>query len=152
MPANYHIYSLFAAIIFVLVSCQTSGRPAEEEGLAILINGQHADQGISWFSDKSEEIAIGSQGALDVVCHFEIHGNKILKEVELYNTGKEVLDLQQLLLLSQAGDPELPSCSENCWWTWSSMKMESGTGLELKLGASSLRLLPKEKVQVYIRP
>ena len=162
-------HTLFSLVILLVAACRPEpGAPLAfdpEEGSFILVNGDHHSgphmldingfnalkQG-HLFRGKDSVVVISSRSGLDIICVFKEAGKQTDMFVSIQNPSDGPLEIADLKLLCPAERDTLsysgidPGYDIDTLWQW--LREDEGeiSVLSLMLSASSLVLLPEERI------
>jgi len=162
-------YTLFFSVILLNTACRPGpGAPISfdpEKGTFVLVNGdRHSgphkleingfnalEQG-HLFRGKDSVVVIASRGGLDVICVFKEAGKQTDMYISLHNPSDSHREISSLKLPCPEGCKTIsysgtePGCDADRLWQWLREDAGESSGWSLMLSASSLVLLPEERI------
>lgn len=162
-------YTLFFSVFLLNTACRPGpGAPITldpEKGSFVLVNGdRHSgphileingynalEQG-HLFRGKDSVVVIASRGGLDVICVFKETSKQTDIFVSIHNPSDSPREISSLRLHCPAGCKTIsysrtePGCDADHLWQWLREDAGESPGWSLMLSASSLVLLPEERI------
>ena len=132
---------------FVLVNGNRHSGPHSLE-----INGFNALEQGHLFQGKDSVVVISSRDGLDVICVFKEVGNQTDMFVSIHNPSDSHREISSLKLPCPAGCETIsysrtePGCDADPLWHWFKDETGQSSSWSLMLSASSLVLLPDERI------